>query len=172
MRRSAAVRNAPIGRAAFAGRVAAGGYPEAETREVAAGIAGSQATCTTTFERDIRALADLQKGHEMRRLLSVLSTRSANLLRYASIADVLKIDQKTVKSYFELLQAILLVQTLRHVGQLLARVVHAPKVYVTDTGYSRTCSVPTRPHRQRRPRDRYGARDVRRGGGDEARRLE
>jgi uncharacterized protein len=90
---------------------------------------------TTTFERDIRAIADLQKGHEMRQLLSVLAARSANLLRYASIAKALEIDQKTVKSYVELLQAIFLVQTLpAWRPSFLGRVVHAPKVYITDSG--------------------------------------
>jgi predicted AAA+ superfamily ATPase len=129
------VRNAPIGRAAFASRVAAGGYPEAQARDGRRRDRWFASHLTTTFERDIRALADLQKGHEMRRLLSVLSSRSANLLRYASIADVLKIDQKTVKSYVELLQAIFLVQTLpAWRPSFLARAVHAPKVYVTDTG--------------------------------------
>lgn len=48
----------------------------------------------------------------MRRLLSVLASRSGNLLRYASIATALEIDQKTVKSYVELLEAIFLIRTL------------------------------------------------------------
>jgi uncharacterized protein len=129
------VRNAPIGRAAFAGRVAAGGYPEALARDARRRDRWFSSHLTTTFERDIRAIADLQKGHEMRQLLSVLATRSANLLVYASIANALEIDQKTVKSYIEVLQAIFLVQTLpAWRPSFLARAVHAPKVYITDSG--------------------------------------
>ncbi len=129
------VTNAPIGRAAFVGRVAAGGYPEARTRDARRRDRWFSSYLATTFERDLRAIADLQKGYEMRRLLSVLATRSGNLLRYASVADALGIDQKTVKSYIELLQAIFLVQTLpAWRPSFLARVVHAPKVYITDSG--------------------------------------
>jgi uncharacterized protein len=129
------VRNAPIGRAAFASRVAAGGYPEAQARDGRRRDRWFSSHLATTFERDIRAIADLQKGHEMRQLLSVLAARSANLLRYASIAKALEIDQKTVKSYIELLQAIFLVQTLpAWRPSFLGRAVHAPKVYITDSG--------------------------------------
>jgi predicted AAA+ superfamily ATPase len=129
------VRNAPIGRAAFAPRAAAGGYPEAQARGGRRRDRWFASHLTTTFERDIRAIADLQKGHEMRQLLLVLAARSANLLRYASIAKALEIDQKTVKSYVELLQAIFLVQTLpAWRPSFLGRAVHAPKVYITDSG--------------------------------------
>jgi hypothetical protein len=129
------VTNAPIGRAAFAGRVAAGGYPEVHERDARRRDRWFSSYLTTTFERDLRAISDLHKGHEMRRLLSVLATRSGNLLRYASVANALEIDQKTVKSYIELLQAIFLVQTLpAWRPSFLARVVHAPKVYITDSG--------------------------------------
>jgi hypothetical protein len=129
------ITNAPIGRTAFAGKVAAGGYPEARERDARRRDRWFSSYLTTTFERDLRAIADLQKGHEMLRLLSVLATRSGNLLRYASIATALEIDQKTVKSYVELLEAIFLVRTLpAWRPSFLARVVHTPKVYVTDSG--------------------------------------
>ena len=106
------VSTAPIGRAAFAERVAIGGYPEAHERDPRRRDRWFASYLTTTFERDLRAIADLHKGHEMRRLLSVLASRSGNLLNYANIADALEIDQKTVKSYIELLEAIFLVQTI------------------------------------------------------------
>ena len=89
----------------------------------------------TTFERDLHAIADLHKEHEMLRLLSLLATRSGNLLRYASVADALDLDGKTVKSYIGLLEAIFLVRRIPAWRPgLLQRVVHAPKVYVTDSG--------------------------------------
>jgi predicted AAA+ superfamily ATPase len=48
---------------------------------------------------------------------------------------VLEIDQKTVKSYVELLEAIFLIRTLpAWRPSFLSRVVHARKVYVTDSG--------------------------------------
>ncbi len=129
------ISHAPVGRAAFADRVAAGGYPEAHERDASRRDRWFESYLTTTFERDLQAIADLQKGHEMRQLLSVLASRSGNLLRYRNIADALEIDQKTVKSYVELLEAIFLVRTLpAWRPSFLARVVHTPKVYLTDSG--------------------------------------
>jgi predicted AAA+ superfamily ATPase len=129
------VSKAAVGHAAFARRVAEGGYPEAQARDPSRRDRWFSSYLTTTFERDVQAIADLQKAHEMRRLLSVLATRSGNLLRYASIADALEINQKTVKSYVGVLEAIFLVQTLpAWRPSFLSRVVHAPKVYITDSG--------------------------------------
>ncbi len=82
-----------------------------------------------------QAIADLHKEHEMRRLLALLATRSGNLLRYANVADSLDLDGKTVKTYIELLEAIFLVRRIPAWRPgFLQRVVHAPKVYITDTG--------------------------------------
>jgi predicted AAA+ superfamily ATPase len=126
---------APIGRRAFASRVASGGYPEARVRVGRRRDRWYANYITTTLERDLRAIADLQKEHEMSRLLSVLATRSSNLLRYANVADVLDLDEKTVKTYIGLLEAIFLVRTVpAWRPSFLARVLQAPKVYITDSG--------------------------------------
>jgi hypothetical protein len=126
---------AQIGRRAFAARLAAGGYPEARGRVGRRRDRWFQSYLTTTLERDLRAIADLHKEHEMLRLLSVLATRSSNLLRYANVADALDLDEKTVKSYVGLLEAIFLVRTVPAWRPgFLARVLHAPKVYITDSG--------------------------------------
>ena len=129
------IEHAPIGRAAFADRIAAGGYPEARIRRGRRREHWYSNYLTTTFERDLQAIADLHKEHEMRRLLALLATRSGNLLHYANVAGSLELDGKTVKSYIELLEAIFLVRRIPAWRPgLLQRVVHAPKVYVTDSG--------------------------------------
>ncbi len=129
------IAGAPIGRHAFAARVAAGGYPEARARAGRRRNRWFASYLTTTFERDLRAIADLDKEHEMLRLLSVLATRSGNLLRYATLASELELDEKTVKSYVGLLEAIFLVRTVPAWRPgFLKRVLHAPKVYITDSG--------------------------------------
>ncbi len=129
------VQRAPIGRAAFAERIAAGGYPEARSRTGRRRDHWYANCLTTTFERDLQAIADLHKQHEMLRLLSLLATRSGNLLRYANVADSLDLDGKTVKSYIGLLEAIFLVRRIPAWRPgFLQRVLHAPKVYVTDSG--------------------------------------
>jgi predicted AAA+ superfamily ATPase len=129
------IEHAPVGRAAFAQRIAAGGYPEARSRQGRRREHWFSNYLTTTFERDLQAIADLHKEHEMRRLLALLATRSGNLLHYANVAGSLELDGKTVKTYIELLEAIFLVRRIpAWRAGLLARVVHAPKVYVTDSG--------------------------------------
>lgn len=129
------IEGAPIGRRAFAARVAAGGYPEARLREGRRRDRWFANYLTTTLERDLRAVADLQKEHEMPRLLSVLAARSSNLLRYANVADAMDLDEKTVKSYVRLLEAIFLVQVVpAWRPSFLQRSLHAPKVYVADSG--------------------------------------
>jgi uncharacterized protein len=129
------VQGAPIGRRAFVAEVAAGGYPEANERAGRRRDRWFRSYLTTTLERDISAIADLQKEHELTRLLSVLATRSGNLLRYSNVADALSLDWKTVKSYIGLLEAIFLVRTVPAWRPgFLPRVLHAPKVYITDSG--------------------------------------
>lgn len=129
------ITGASVGRDAFVGRVAAGGYPEARLREGQRRNRWFASYLRTTLERDLRAIADLQKEHEMRRLLALLATRSGNLLNYANVADSLDLDAKTVKSYIGALEAIFLVRTLPSWRpSFLQRVLHAPKVYITDSG--------------------------------------
>ncbi len=129
------VAEAPIGRRAFAGRVAAGGYPEALRREGRRRDRWFESYLVTTLERDLRAIADLHKAHELPRLLSVLASRSSNLLRYANVANELELDEKTVKSYVKALEAIFLVRVVpAWRPSFLQRVLHAPKVYIADSG--------------------------------------
>ncbi len=129
------VENAQIGREAFVARVAAGGYPEARTRDGHRRNRWFANYLATTLERDLRDIADLHKEHEMPRLLSLLATRSAGLMRYSNIADALDLDEKTVKSYVRLLEAIFLIRIVPAWRPgFIQRVSHAPKVYVTDTG--------------------------------------
>jgi predicted AAA+ superfamily ATPase len=129
------VEGATIGREAFAARVSTGGYPEARSRDARRRDRWFESYLRTTLERDLDAIADLHKQHEMGRLLTLLASRSANLLRYKNVADSLDLDEKTVKSYIGLLEAIFLVRTVPawRPGSL-QRVVHTPKVYITDSG--------------------------------------
>lgn len=129
------VAGASIGREAFAATVAAGGYPDARLRDEARRDRWFSSYLRTTFERDLRAIADLHKEHEMGRLLALLATRSGSLLSYANIADSLDLDAKTVKTYVGALEAIFLVRTVPSWRPgFLQRVLHAPKVYIADSG--------------------------------------
>lgn len=129
------ISGARRGRDAFAQAVALGGYPEALTRSGRARTRWFQSYLTTTLERDVRDLADLYRQEELPRLLAVLAARSAQPANWTAIARELGVADKTIATYTGLLEAIFLVQRIpAWRPSFLQRVLHAPKVYVADTG--------------------------------------
>ncbi len=129
------VSGAPIGRDAFAEIVARGGYPAVRNlkerqrgnwyRDYVQGI----------VQRDLRDLASVQKLVEMPILLRLLATNSAKILDYRKLARDLRISDKTVRAYVELLRTVFLVHVLPAWRPgLRSRELHAPKLYLTDTG--------------------------------------
>lgn len=129
------VRGATVGRAAFVGPIAAGGYPEARQRTPSRRVPWFRDYVETILERDLRDLATAQKAQEIPRLLRLLASQSANLLDYSKIARDLSLSDKTVKAYVKLLQDVFLVHVVRpwrpNIGK---REVHAPKPYIVDSG--------------------------------------
>ncbi len=129
------VSDAPIGREAFAEIVARGGYPAVRMlserrrgewyRDYVQGI----------VQRDLRDIASVQKLVEMPILLRLLATSSAKLLDYRKLARDLRISDKTVSAYVELLRTVFLVHIVPAWRPgLRSRELHAPKLYLTDTG--------------------------------------
>lgn len=129
------ITGAPIGRDAFVERAAQGGYPEARLRSGSRRDRWFENYLTTTFERDLRELADVQKLEELARLLRLLATQTANLFVSANLAGQLRISDKTVASYARLLETIFLIKRLPAWRPGLgAREIHAPKTHLVDTG--------------------------------------
>ena len=130
------VTGAPVGRAAFDSLVAESGYPEARLR--APGLRRERwfaSYVTDTLARDLGDVSDALKLHEIPHLLRVLAAQSANELVYRRVAQRLDIDSKTVKGYVSLLEAVFLVKLLPAWRPgLSVREIHAPKVYIVDSG--------------------------------------
>jgi predicted AAA+ superfamily ATPase len=129
------VSGAPVGREAFVEVVARGGYPAVRAlgerqrrhwyRDYVQGI----------VERDLRDIASAQKLSEMPKLIRLLAAHSAKLLDYRGLASDLQISDKTVSAYIELLRTIFLVHIVPAWRPgLRTRELHAPKLYLTDTG--------------------------------------
>lgn len=130
------VTGAIVGRAAFVERVLAGGYPEARARR-----AGRRRDrwfanyVDTTLDRDLRDVTDAYKLEEMPRLLRLLAASAANLVNYNALAGKLEIDNKTVKRYVRLLEAVFLVRILPGWRPGLGgRETAKPKAYIVDSG--------------------------------------
>ncbi len=129
------ISDARRGRAAFAEIVAEGGYPEPRRRSPRGRARWFANYITTTLERDIYDIADLHRDEQLPRLLASLATRSAQPANWTAIARELGLTDKTVATYTGLLEAIFLIQRIpAWRPSFLQRVLHAPKIFITDTG--------------------------------------
>lgn len=129
------ITGAVRGRAAFVGRVAAGGYPEALRREGKRRDRWFDSYVTTTLDRDLRDISDAQKLDRMPSLLGLLAGRAANLLNSNEVSKRLGLEHTTVRSYTKLLETVFLVKTVQAWRPSIAsRESSTPKVYVVDSG--------------------------------------
>jgi uncharacterized protein len=126
---------APKGREALTERIAAGGYPEARLRSGNRRARWFQSYLQSTFEKDLEAISDAHKLHEMPRLLRLIASQAANLFVPANLGRKLDLDHRTVASYAGMLEAIFLVTRIPAwrpgFGQ---REIQTPKIYVVDSG--------------------------------------
>ena len=130
------VTGAPVGRAAFAEIVAAGGYPEARVRPPGRRRDRWFANYVSgTLSRDLVELADVRRIDDAERLLRLLAAQSANLLSYRKVGARLDMHHDTVKAHVALLEQMFLVKRLPAwrpgIG---AREAATPKLYVSDSG--------------------------------------
>ncbi len=117
-------------------RVIRGGYPTPALMH----SAGSRAKWfesyrTTYIERDIRDLSQVEHQPDFNRLITLLASRTGQLLNVANISRDLGLPYTTLRRYMNLLevtyQIYLLPSYSTNVG---TRVLRAPKLYFTDTG--------------------------------------
>jgi predicted AAA+ superfamily ATPase len=113
-----------------------GGFPEVVARESRRRRERWFASYVQSIvERDIRDLADIRHAEEVPRLLRLLATRVGNILQPANLARDLTIGRVAVESYIGLLETLYMVRRLPAWRPSLgARVVHASKAYVVDSG--------------------------------------
>jgi predicted AAA+ superfamily ATPase len=129
------ISDATIGRDAYAKQVATGGFPEARTRPSKRRDRWFRDYIDTTLDRDLRDVSDALKLEEVPRLLRLAAGQTAGLTNYANLADRLRLSERTVKSYIELLETVFLVRRLPAWRPgITAREGHAPKLHVVDTG--------------------------------------
>ena len=130
------VEGAPVGRAAFASIIAAGGYPEARRRPGGRRRDRWFANyIQDTLDTDLRDISDALKLVELPRLLRLIAAQAANELVYRNLARKLDLTHETVKSYVELLEIVFLARRLPAWRPGIGtREVRAPKGYIVDSG--------------------------------------
>jgi predicted AAA+ superfamily ATPase len=129
------VEDAEVGREAYAARIVAGGFPDAQDRSARGRARFFTSYVSTILGRDLPDIANVRDATGVERLLRILAARSAGLLSLRGIARELGVDHKTVAAQTRILEELFLVWRLQpwHVN-LGSRQVKTPKIYMTDTG--------------------------------------
>jgi uncharacterized protein len=124
-----------VGRAAFAERLATGGYPAASGRTAARRERFFASYIDTIIDRDLSTIAQVHDSANVRNLLAALAATSASLLNVDGLARDLGLASNTVRAHGALLDTLFLTQRApAWSSNLLNRVVKAPKTYIGDTG--------------------------------------
>ncbi len=122
------------GRDKFFDVIHAATYPDASGMDAKERTSWFDAYLTTVVQRDIRALADIEKLSAIPNLLRILASRAGGLVNDADIARDAGLNHLTSRKYKTLLKMLFLTHELapwyRNIGK---RLVKSPKTYMTDT---------------------------------------
>jgi uncharacterized protein len=129
------VGDAQVGRAAYAERIVAGGFPDAQHRTERGRARFFTSYISSMLGRDLQDVAKVRDTSNVERLLRIVAARSAALVSARGTASELGVDHKTVAAQTRILESLFLVSRLQpwHVN-LGSRQVQTPKLYMTDTG--------------------------------------
>ena len=122
----------------IARRILLGGYPEVQSMSPRARRIWFRSYTEGRFFKDFETLYTARGDYHsrLRALAPYLAGRSGNLLRYASLANDLELNDKLAKSYVEVLELMFLVRRIPSYRKNLARrmAVRMPKLHFVDTG--------------------------------------
>ncbi len=116
-------------------RAVRGGFPEAVRRSPRRRAAFFDSYLSSLIERDVKALAVIERQGDLRRLLALLAGRSGGLLVPATLAGESGVPRTTLNRYIELLAAVFLIKQIPawSAGQT-HRAIGTPKLAFVDTG--------------------------------------
>ena len=116
-------------------RILKGSYPEIydknieDVREFYANIV------TTYVERDVKQIINIKDELQFTQFIVALAARTGQILNYDEIAKIVGVDNKTIKNWISVLQALDLVYLLESFSlNVTKRIVKSPKIYFMDTG--------------------------------------
>ena len=126
---------------ALAGRIVAGGFPEAVSRTPVRARAWHRQYLRLILERDVQDVARVKDTASVGRLIEMLALRTAGLLNVSSLGNDLGLRRETVEHYLAVCEHLFLVRRLlpwhRNPG---IRLIKTPKVHVVDSGVAATLS--------------------------------
>jgi predicted AAA+ superfamily ATPase len=116
-------------------RTVAGGFLPALERSDRRRTAWYDSYVQGVIDREVRSLTDATYLRELPRLLRLCAARTSGELNVTDLARDIGLSRTTTDSYLAHLEAVFLVQTIPAWStNLTARVVHRPKLTITDTG--------------------------------------
>lgn len=116
-------------------RLLAGGYPEALERDDERRRSWFANYLTTILERDVRAMADIERLEQLPALLSAIALRSRGPLNKSGLGQDLGVPGSSIDRYLTLLDRVFLVRRfVAWHNRIGPRLVKAPKLLVSDSG--------------------------------------
>ncbi|MFA5263429.1 MAG: ATP-binding protein [Opitutaceae bacterium] len=127
---------APFSQADYLDAIVMGGYPEALAQMKAGrGPEWFKSYLATILQRDIQDISRIEGLAELPNLLEIIASRAGNLINFADISRVTKLNAMTLKRYYTLLEMVFLVMEVPAWGNNHEkRLVKSPKVFINDTG--------------------------------------
>ncbi len=134
-RRFPPISEATIGRAAAAGMLVTGGYPELQGRSSRGRSGFFSSYITSIISRDLRDVANVRNVENIERLLYLIAARSGGLASFHGMATDLGVDTNTTRAHTKILEDLFLVAKLRpwHTN-LSSRQIKSAKLYILDSG--------------------------------------
>ncbi len=121
----------------FAERIINGGYPEVQTKSKRAQQVWFKSYMEGRLFKDFESLYAARGDYysKIQALIPYLAGISSNLLKYSSVSNDLAIDEKTIKSYIEILDLMFIVRRLpSYLKNRSKRLIQMPKLQFIDTG--------------------------------------
>ena len=116
-------------------RICAGGFPDAVGRTPLRRASWFDGYVTTTIERVVRQVADIERAAEMPRLIRLCAARTAQELNISNLADEFRVPARTVSGYVAHLATAFLIQLIPAWStNLSAKVIRRPKLVLLDSG--------------------------------------
>ena len=89
----------------------------------------------TYIERDVKQLLNVGKTIEFYNFMQYIAVRTAQEVNYATIANEIGVDSKTIRSWISILESSGIIYLMQpYYSNLSNRIIKAPKLYFMDTG--------------------------------------
>jgi uncharacterized protein len=123
-----------VGAGAYADRILTGGFPAVIARPAARRRAWLEDYLAALVTRDVPDLVSIRRPDLLPALLRHLAGGSGSLISMRPIAQVLAVDEKTIRTYVRLLELLhLVVSVPAWTPGIAARAVRAPRIFIEDT---------------------------------------